>query len=93
LALSALIGIVWFAGVVKIKVSFDPLTELEVILIFGLHKLVDLNMPLDSILIECATGSIYCQIMDAIYPGSFNFAKVKWGAKFDYEYVENYKIL
>ncbi len=25
--------------------------------------------------------------MDAIYPGTFNLSKVKWGAKFDYEYV------
>ena len=31
--------------------------------------------------------------MDAIYPGTFNLAKVKWGAKFDYEYLENFKIL
>jgi len=31
--------------------------------------------------------------MDAIYPGSFNLSKVKWGAKFDYEFVENYKVL
>ena len=42
---------------------------------------------------QCATGSVYCQIMDAIYPGSFNLSKVKWGAKFDYEFVENYKVL
>lgn len=31
--------------------------------------------------------------MDAIYPGTFNLGKLKWGAKFDYEYVENYKVL
>jgi RP/EB family microtubule-associated protein len=32
--------------------------------------------------------------MDAIYPGTFkSFSKVKWQAKFDYEYVENYKVL
>ena len=31
--------------------------------------------------------------MDAIYPGSFSISKVKWGAKFDYEFVENYKVL
>ena len=42
---------------------------------------------------QCATGSVYCQVMDAIYPGTFNLSKVKWGAKFDYEYVENYKVL
>jgi RP/EB family microtubule-associated protein len=31
--------------------------------------------------------------MDAIYPGTFSLAKVKWGAKFDYEYMDNYKVL
>lgn len=31
--------------------------------------------------------------MDAIYPGTFSLAKVKWGAKFDYEFSENYKVL
>ena len=39
------------------------------------------------------TGSVYCQLIDKIYPGTFSMAGVKWGAKFDYEYVENYKIL
>jgi hypothetical protein len=52
LALSTLIGIVWFSGVVKIEVPFDPLAKLEVILIFGFYELVDLNMPLDPILIK-----------------------------------------
>jgi hypothetical protein len=31
--------------------------------------------------------------MDAIFPGTFSMAKVKFGAKHDYEFVENYKIL
>jgi len=31
--------------------------------------------------------------MDAIYPGTFSMSKLKWGAKFDYEYVDNYKVL
>lgn len=31
--------------------------------------------------------------MDAIYPGTFSISKIKWGAKFDYEYIENYKCL
>lgn len=31
--------------------------------------------------------------MDAIYPGTFPFSKVKWDAKQTFEYMENYKIL
>lgn len=31
--------------------------------------------------------------MDALYPGTFQFSKVKWNAKHEYEFVENYKIL
>ena len=42
---------------------------------------------------QCGTGAVYCQIMDKIYPGTFNFGSVKWNAKQEYEYVENYKIL
>jgi len=42
---------------------------------------------------QCATGSVYCAVMDALYPGTFPFKKVKWNAKHEYEYVENYKVL
>ena len=42
---------------------------------------------------QCATGAVYCQIIDAIYPGTITMGKVKWGAKHDYEYVENFKVL
>ena len=42
---------------------------------------------------QCATGSVYCAVMDCLYPNTFNFAKVKWGAKHEHEYIENYKIL
>ena len=31
--------------------------------------------------------------MDKIFPGTFNFSAVKWGAKNEYEYVDNYRIL
>jgi hypothetical protein len=31
--------------------------------------------------------------LDALYPNSFAFSKVKWECKNDYEFVENYKIL
>ena len=42
---------------------------------------------------QCATGAVYCQIIDAIYPGTVQMSKVNWGAKHDYEYAYNYKIL
>lgn len=31
--------------------------------------------------------------MDCLYPGTFAYSKVKWSAKFEYEFMENYKIL
>ncbi len=42
---------------------------------------------------QCATGAVYCQIIDAIYPGTVAMQNVRWGAKFDYEFVENFKVL
>lgn len=42
---------------------------------------------------QAATGAVYCQIIDSIYPGSFAFAKVKWNAKHEFEFVNNYKVL
>jgi microtubule-associated protein, RP/EB family len=31
--------------------------------------------------------------MDCLYPGSFPYARVKWGAKHEHEFVDNYKVL
>ena len=42
---------------------------------------------------QCGTGAVYCQIIDKIYPGTFNIGAVKWQAKSEYEYVDNYRIL
>lgn len=42
---------------------------------------------------QCATGAVYCQIIDSIYPNSFAFSKVKWQAKSEYEFIENFKLL
>lgn len=42
---------------------------------------------------ECATAAVYCQVFDCLYPNTFQFSKVKWSAKFGYEYMENFKIL
>lgn len=32
-------------------------------------------------------------MIDCLFPGTFPFSKVKWQAKHDYEFVENYRIL
>lgn len=42
---------------------------------------------------QFATAAVYCQVIDAIYPGTVSMQNVRWGAKFDYEFVENYKVL
>jgi len=41
---------------------------------------------------ECASGAVYCQILDAIYPGQVPMKTVKWNAKNEYEWVANFKI-
>lgn len=42
---------------------------------------------------QAATGALYCQILDAIFPGTVAISKVKWQAKHEYEFVENFKVL
>eukprot|EP00741_Cyanophora_paradoxa_P007751 tig00001206_g7499.t1 len=42
---------------------------------------------------QCASGAIYCQIMDALYPGKVALSKVNFTAKQEYEYIKNYKVL
>lgn len=39
------------------------------------------------------TGAAYCQLLDFIYPGKVPLSKVNWKAKFDYEYLNNFKVL
>lgn len=41
---------------------------------------------------QLGTGAAYCQIMDSIY-GDVQMSKVKFDAKMEYEYVNNFKIL
>ncbi|WWC60813.1 uncharacterized protein I303_103389 [Kwoniella dejecticola CBS 10117] len=41
---------------------------------------------------QCGTGSVYCQIIDSIY-GDLPMSKVKFNAKMEYEYLDNFKIL
>merc|ERR1719389_309338 len=42
---------------------------------------------------DCASGAIYCQIVDSCHPGTVKMAKVNWMARSDHEYIPNYKIL
>jgi len=54
------------------------------------NELLDLNLQKVE---QCATGAVYCQITDAIYPGTFAVSKINWNAKHEYEFVNNFKIL
>ncbi|KAL4508447.1 hypothetical protein ABPG72_003751 [Tetrahymena utriculariae] len=38
-------------------------------------------------------GAIYCQILDAMFPGKVPLQKVNWKAKLDWEFVNNLKVL
>lgn len=42
---------------------------------------------------QLGTGAVYCQLTDVLYPNKIPMCKVNWKAKFDYEYVANFKIL
>lgn len=42
---------------------------------------------------QCASGSIYCQIIDSCCPGSVKMSKLNWMARSDHEYIPNYKVL
>eukprot|EP00916_Digyalum_oweni_P015178 GHVL01024795.1.p1 GENE.GHVL01024795.1~~GHVL01024795.1.p1 ORF type:complete len:311 (+),score=72.88 GHVL01024795.1:57-989(+) len=41
----------------------------------------------------CASGAMYVQIFDAIFPGKVPMHKVNWEATNDYDFIKNYKIL
>ncbi|KAM9296414.1 microtubule-associated protein RP/EB family member 1 [Gastrophryne carolinensis] len=42
---------------------------------------------------QLCSGSAYCQFMDMLFPGSVMLKKVKFGAKLEHEYIQNYKVL
>jgi RP/EB family microtubule-associated protein len=42
---------------------------------------------------QAASGALYCQIVDACYPGTVQMHKVNWSAKHEHEFVANYKVL
>ena len=42
---------------------------------------------------QFASGNLYCQILDVLYPGKINLSKVNWKAKLEWEFVNNFKLL
>jgi len=42
---------------------------------------------------QCASGAVYCQIIDMCHPGTVAMKKVNWMAKAEHEYIPNYKVL
>ena len=42
---------------------------------------------------QFASGNVYCQLIDILYPGKINMQKVNWKAKLEWEFVNNYKLL
>jgi len=42
---------------------------------------------------QCASGAVYCQILDMCYPETVEMTKVNWMAKVEHEYLPNYKVL
>lgn len=42
---------------------------------------------------QCASGAVYCQIIDACHPTTIAMKKVNWMAKADHEFLPNYKVL
>lgn len=42
---------------------------------------------------ETASGAVACQVIDCLFPGSVPMHKLNWGARGDYEFIQNYKVL
>ena len=51
-----------------------------------------LNLEIKSIE-ETQTGAIFCQLLDALHPGTVRMNKVNWRAKLETEYISNFKLL
>ncbi|XP_051488955.1 microtubule-associated protein RP/EB family member 1 [Apus apus] len=42
---------------------------------------------------QLCSGTAYCQFMDMLFPGSVALKKVKFQAKLEHEYIQNFKVL
>ena len=59
-------------------------------LIEWLNKTLDLTYTKVE---QCANGAAFCQIIDAIYPGTVPMQRVDFGAQLPHQNFENYKVL
>jgi len=57
-----------------------------------INNSLQLSPPLKKIE-ELATGAIYCQFMDFLFPGSIPIKRVKFKTTMEHEFIQNYKIL
>ena len=42
---------------------------------------------------EFGTGAIWIQVFDVLFNGVIKMKRVKWKAKYEHEYVHNFKLL
>ena len=42
---------------------------------------------------EACTGAVYCQVIEALHPGTIKLAQVKTKARSEYDYICNFKLL
>mmetsp|Transcript_9456 Transcript_9456/g.24519 ORF Transcript_9456/g.24519 Transcript_9456/m.24519 type:complete len:319 (-) Transcript_9456:114-1070(-) len=54
------------------------------------NRLLQLNLTKVE---QCASGAVYCQVLDACHPSTVSMRKVNWMAKADHEFIPNYKVL
>jgi len=59
-------------------------------LLHWVNGLLDVNL---SKVEQCASGAVYCQILDACHPNTVAMQKVNWMARVDHEFIPNYKVL
>ncbi|KAL4488947.1 hypothetical protein ABPG72_005734 [Tetrahymena utriculariae] len=55
-----------------------------------INDLLKVNMTLIE---QLGSGTMYCQLLDVIFPGQIPLSKVKWTAKLEYDFLHNFKIL
>jgi len=59
-------------------------------LLYWISTFLEMDIPKVEVL---ASGAHYCQLLDALYPGSVKMSKVNFGAKLQPAYVQNWKLV